>query len=122
MEIEDWAGGSSDSEVSSPESDYKDHCYAYGDLPKLQFRFLAKIRALELFDDDDEKCIPSEDIYKKVGGGVGGSSWESFEVYRHLKSLGYIIKRHDACAFKAIKGSWVRSSFMPGFWAIFLKF
>ncbi|MFS7915706.1 hypothetical protein Hanom_Chr02g00168401 [Helianthus anomalus] len=37
MEIEDWAGGSSDSEVSSPESDYKDHCYAYGDLPKLQF-------------------------------------------------------------------------------------
>ncbi|KAJ0891287.1 hypothetical protein HanPSC8_Chr09g0351941 [Helianthus annuus] len=39
MEIEDWAGGSSDSEVSSPESDYKDHCYAYGDLPKLQFRY-----------------------------------------------------------------------------------
>ncbi|KAM0010193.1 hypothetical protein Hdeb2414_s0005g00166001 [Helianthus debilis subsp. tardiflorus] len=38
MEIEDWAGGSSDSEASSPESDNKDHCYAYGDLPKLQFR------------------------------------------------------------------------------------
>ncbi|MFS7944147.1 hypothetical protein Hanom_Chr06g00508651 [Helianthus anomalus] len=39
MEIEDWAGGSSDSEASSPESDNKDHCYAYGDLPKLQFRY-----------------------------------------------------------------------------------
>ncbi|MFS7915707.1 putative tRNA-splicing endonuclease, subunit Sen54 [Helianthus anomalus] len=70
-------------------------------------RFMAKIGALELFDDD-EKCIPSEDTYKKVGGGVGGSSWESFEVYRHLKSLGYIIKRHDVCAFKAIKGSWAQ--------------
>ncbi|MFS7912737.1 hypothetical protein Hanom_Chr02g00133411 [Helianthus anomalus] len=39
MEIEDRAGGSSDSEVSSPESDNKDHCYAHGDLPKSQFRY-----------------------------------------------------------------------------------
>ncbi|MFS7975552.1 putative tRNA-splicing endonuclease, subunit Sen54 [Helianthus anomalus] len=38
MEAEDWARGSSESEVSSPESDNEDHCYAYGDLPKLQFR------------------------------------------------------------------------------------
>ncbi|KAJ0771074.1 putative tRNA-splicing endonuclease, subunit Sen54 [Helianthus annuus] len=61
-------------------------------------RFLSEIGALELFEDDG-KCIPLEDIYKKVAGGVGGSSWESFEVYRHLKSLGYIIKRHGICSW-----------------------
>ncbi|KAJ9565528.1 LOW QUALITY PROTEIN: hypothetical protein OSB04_001494 [Centaurea solstitialis] len=59
-------------------------------------RFLAEIGALHLLDDED-KCIPLEDIYKKVAKGIGGSSWESFEVYRHLKSLGYIIKRHGVC-------------------------
>ncbi|XP_076909422.1 uncharacterized protein LOC143566681 isoform X2 [Bidens hawaiensis] len=147
MELEDWAGGSSDSEVSSPDSDNEGHCYAYGDILKLQFRkgdskarwkeelgmaeiisnkgrmwittgimhggklfifledtlFLAEIGVLQLFDDND-KCIPLEDIYKKVAGGVGGSSWESFEVYRHLKSLGYIIKRHGVCwSMKQVK-------------------
>ncbi|CAH1448150.1 unnamed protein product [Lactuca virosa] len=120
--------------------DNEDHCYAYTDFPKLQFRkdiskarwkqdvgmaeivsnkgklwtttgivrggklysfledtlFLAEIGALHLLDDED-KCIPLEDIYKKVAEGVGGSSWDSFEVYRHLKSLGYIIKRHGVC-------------------------
>ncbi|KAJ9565726.1 hypothetical protein OSB04_001692 [Centaurea solstitialis] len=143
MESEDWAassGGSSDSEVTAPDSDNEENGYAYGDLPKLQFRkdtskacwkeelgmaeivsnkgrmwtttgiacggknsifledilFLAEIGALHLLDDED-KCIPLEDIYKKVAKGVGGSSWESFEVYRHLKSLGYIIKRHGVC-------------------------
>ncbi|KAI3800854.1 hypothetical protein L1987_28953 [Smallanthus sonchifolius] len=143
MELEDWAassGGSSDSEVTSPDSDNEDHCYASGDLPKLQFRkggskarwkeelgmaevisnkgrlwittgimrggklysfledtlFLAEIGALHLLDDMDN-CIPLEDIYKKVAKGVGGASWESFEVYKHLKSLGYIIKRHGVC-------------------------
>lgn len=143
MEIEDWAassGGLSDSEATAPDSDNEESCYAYSDLPKLQFRkdtskacwkeelgmaeivsnkgrmwtttgiarggkiyifledilFLAEIGALHLLDDED-KCIPLEDIYKKVAKGVGGSSWESFEVYRHLKSLGYIIKRHGVC-------------------------
>ncbi|GJS79888.1 tRNA-splicing endonuclease subunit Sen54-like protein isoform X1 [Tanacetum coccineum] len=144
MELEDWAanssGGSSDSDVATPDSEGEDHCYAYAGLPKLQFRkditkaswkeelgmaeivsnkgrmwittgisrggkiytfledalFLAEIGALHLLDDEN-KCIPLEDIYKKVAEGVGGSSWESFEVYRHLKSLGYIIKRHGVC-------------------------
>lgn len=57
---------------------------------------MAEIGALQVLDDED-KCIPLEDIYKEVAAGVGGSSWESFEVYRHLKSLGYIIKRHSVC-------------------------
>lgn len=150
MEIEDWAassGGSSDSDLTAPDSDNEEHCYAYTDLPKLQFRkdiskarwkeelgmaeiisnkgrmwtttgivrcgklysfledtlFLAEIGALHLLDDED-KCIPLEDIYKKVAEGVGGSSWESFEVYRRLKSLGYIIKRHGVCwSIKRVK-------------------
>ncbi|PWA94127.1 FTSH protease 4 [Artemisia annua] len=55
--------------------------------------FLAEIGKLHLLDDED-KCIPLEDITMKIAQGVGGSSWESFKVYRHLKSLGYIIKRH----------------------------
>ncbi|PWA71692.1 FTSH protease 4 [Artemisia annua] len=55
--------------------------------------FLAEIGKLHLLDDED-KCIPLEDITMKIAQGVGGSSWESFMVYRHLKSLGYIIKRH----------------------------
>ncbi|PWA73441.1 tRNA-splicing endonuclease, subunit Sen54 [Artemisia annua] len=42
-------------------------------------RFLEEIGALHLFDDEN-RCIPLKDIYKKVAGGVGGSSWESFEV------------------------------------------
>ncbi|PWA51938.1 tRNA-splicing endonuclease, subunit Sen54 [Artemisia annua] len=144
METKDWAaassGGSSDSDVNSPDSDNEDRFYASGDLPKLQFRkdpskarwkeelgmaeivnskgrmltttgisrggkiyifledalFLAEIGALHLLDDEN-KCIPLENIYKKFAEGVGGSSWESFEVYRHLKSLGYIIKRHGVC-------------------------
>nr|GFA18518.1 tRNA-splicing endonuclease subunit Sen54-like isoform X1 [Tanacetum cinerariifolium] len=143
-ETEDWAaassGGSSDSDVTSPDSNNEDRCYAFGDLPKLQFRkdpskarwkeelgmaeivsnkgriltttgilrggkiyifleealFLAEIGVLHLLDDEN-KCILLEDIYKKVAEGVGGSSWESFEVHRHLKSLGYIIKRHGVC-------------------------
>nr|XP_043618903.1 tRNA-splicing endonuclease subunit Sen54-like isoform X2 [Erigeron canadensis] len=55
--------------------------------------FLAEIGALHLLDDKDE-CIPLKDIYMKVAQGIGGLSWESFEVYKHLKSLGYIVKRH----------------------------
>ncbi|PWA72793.1 tRNA-splicing endonuclease, subunit Sen54 [Artemisia annua] len=158
MKTEDWDvasyGGSSDSDVTSPDSDNEDRCYAFGDLPKLQFRkdpskarwkeelgmavivsnkgrmlttagisrggkiyifledilqlvilglfcvttsrFLAEIGALHLLDDED-KCIPLENIYKKVAAGLGGSSWETFEIYRHVKSLGYIIKRHGVC-------------------------
>lgn len=46
MDTGDWAtssGGSSDSDVNSPESDNEDHCYAYGDIPKLQFRYMLSI-------------------------------------------------------------------------------
>ncbi|XP_071718466.1 uncharacterized protein [Rutidosis leptorrhynchoides] len=58
--------------------------------------YLVEIGALHLLDEDD-KLIPLEDIYKKVAERVGGTCWESFEVYKHLKSLGYIINRHGVC-------------------------
>jgi len=36
-----------------------------------------------------------KEIYEKVAEGKSGCCWEGFEVYRHLKSLGYIVGRHD---------------------------
>lgn len=35
-----------------------------------------------------------KDIYKKIASQMAGCSWEAFEAYRHLKSLGYIVGRH----------------------------
>ncbi|KAA8517146.1 hypothetical protein F0562_017439 [Nyssa sinensis] len=55
--------------------------------------FLAEIGALDLLDDNDTS-FPLKDIFKKVAEGNSGCFWESFEVYRHLKSLGYIVGRH----------------------------
>jgi tRNA-splicing endonuclease subunit Sen54 len=56
--------------------------------------FLTEVGALNVFDDDNN-IIPLEDMYKKISKGEGGCCWESFEVYRHLKSLGYIVARHN---------------------------
>ncbi|KAK7839437.1 hypothetical protein CFP56_018034 [Quercus suber] len=49
--------------------------------------FFMEIGALLLLDD---KGTNLNDIYAKVSGG----SWELFEIYRHLKSLGYIVGQH----------------------------
>ncbi|WOH16147.1 hypothetical protein DCAR_0935696 [Daucus carota subsp. sativus] len=54
--------------------------------------FMAEIGALDLLRDD--LCLSLEEIYKMVSQGKFGCCWESFQVYRHLKSLGYIIGRH----------------------------
>ncbi|CAL5423238.1 unnamed protein product [Camellia sinensis] len=55
--------------------------------------FLAERGELSLLDADD-RSVPLKDIYKKVAEGKSGCCWESFEVYRHLRSLGYIVGRH----------------------------
>lgn len=44
--------------------------------------------------DDNDECLALKDIYKKIAGERNGCSWELFEVYKHLKSLGYIVGRH----------------------------
>lgn len=55
--------------------------------------FLAEIGALHLLDEND-KCLSLKDIYEKVAQEETGYSWEHFEVYRHLKALGYVVARH----------------------------
>ncbi|KAK9748292.1 hypothetical protein RND81_02G048100 [Saponaria officinalis] len=56
--------------------------------------YLAEIGSLMLVDDKDTTVLLKE-IYEKVANGKGGCTWEYFEVYRYLKSLGYIVGRHD---------------------------
>lgn len=55
--------------------------------------FLAERGALLLLDVDDTG-LSIKDIYKKIAEGKYGCSWESFEAYKHLKLLGYIVGRH----------------------------
>jgi tRNA-splicing endonuclease subunit Sen54 len=55
-------------------------------------RFLAERGALILLSDKDE-TIGIEGIYEKLVGGNYGCSWDTFQVYKHLKSLGYIVGR-----------------------------
>jgi tRNA-splicing endonuclease subunit Sen54 len=55
-------------------------------------RFLAERGALILLNDKDE-TIGIEDIYEKLAGGNYGCSWDTFQAYKHLKSLGYIVGR-----------------------------
>ncbi|GMP99003.1 hypothetical protein CsSME_00046656 [Camellia sinensis var. sinensis] len=54
---------------------------------------LAERCELSLLDAYD-RSVPLKDIYKKVAEGKSGCCWESFDVYRHLRSLGYIVGRH----------------------------
>lgn len=64
-------------------------------------RFLMEIGALLLMDDNDTS-LSIKDMYAKVSG----CAWELFEVYRHLKSLGYIVGRHGiAWSTKGVKSS-----------------
>ncbi|KAJ3681237.1 hypothetical protein LUZ60_015726 [Juncus effusus] len=55
--------------------------------------FLAERGALILLDERDN-LLKLEDIYAKLAKGLFGCTFESFEAYRHLKSLGYVIVRH----------------------------
>ncbi|GLT77389.1 hypothetical protein SLA2020_489820 [Shorea laevis] len=55
--------------------------------------FLTEIGALLLLDEND-KCLSLKDIYEKIAREESGCGWEHLEVYRHLKSLGYVVGRH----------------------------
>ncbi|XP_057438047.1 uncharacterized protein LOC130730146 [Lotus japonicus] len=67
--------------------------------------YLMELGALDLFDNSD-RSISLIEMYEKVAGGKSGCCWELFEVYRHLKSLGYIIRRHDvAWSLKSVRSS-----------------
>ncbi|CAO2045749.1 unnamed protein product [Urochloa humidicola] len=55
--------------------------------------FLVEIGALILLNENDE-TIGRECIYGKIAGGKYGCSWDAFQAYKHLKSLGYIVGRY----------------------------
>ncbi|KAM1738756.1 hypothetical protein ACFX11_014544 [Malus domestica] len=44
--------------------------------------------------DDGDISLSLEDMYVKISDGKHGCSWEEFQAYRQLKSLGYIVGRH----------------------------
>jgi hypothetical protein len=56
-------------------------------------RFLVERGALIFLNDKDE-TIGTEAIYEKIAGGKYGCSWDAFQAYKHLKSLGYIVGRY----------------------------
>ncbi|CAL5193424.1 unnamed protein product [Lathyrus oleraceus] len=67
--------------------------------------YLMELEALDLLDNGD-MSISLVEMYEKVAGGKSGCCWELFEAYRHLKSLGYIIARHNvAWSLKSIGNS-----------------
>ncbi|XVE75575.1 hypothetical protein DITRI_Ditri12bG0104600 [Diplodiscus trichospermus] len=55
--------------------------------------FLVEIGALHLLDERGI-CLSLKEAYEKLSYAKGGCFWELFEVYRHLKSLGYVVGRH----------------------------
>ncbi|XP_065866583.1 uncharacterized protein [Euphorbia lathyris] len=55
--------------------------------------FLAELGALVLMDEKDIQ-LSLKDIYGKIEDEKNGCCRELFEVYRHLKSLGYVVGRH----------------------------
>ncbi|KAF6146313.1 hypothetical protein GIB67_042684 [Kingdonia uniflora] len=68
-------------------------------------RYLAERGALLLLDVNHTP-ISLRAIYEMVGERSSGCCWESFEAYRHLKSLGYIVGRHGVpWSMKKEKGS-----------------
>lgn len=69
------------------------------------FRFLIEVGALHLLDHDNSS-LSLKDVYKKVAEGKSGCLWEQFEVYRHLKSLGFIVGKHKVpWSVKSVRNS-----------------
>lgn len=67
--------------------------------------YFMELGALHLIDSEN-RSISIIEMYEKVSGRMTGCCWELFEAYRHLKSLGYIIGRHNfAWSLKSIRSS-----------------
>nr|KYP76712.1 hypothetical protein KK1_020964 [Cajanus cajan] len=67
--------------------------------------YLMELGALHLLDNGGRNISLTE-MYEKVSSKKSGCCWKLFEVYRHLKSLGYIVGRHGvAWSLKSIKSS-----------------
>ncbi|KAK9135312.1 hypothetical protein Syun_014642 [Stephania yunnanensis] len=55
--------------------------------------YLVERGALVLLDVNF-MVLPLENMYGMISDGKSECSWESFQAYKHLKSLGYIVRRH----------------------------
>ncbi|XP_039685296.1 uncharacterized protein [Medicago truncatula] len=67
--------------------------------------YFMELGALHLVDSEN-RSISIIEMYEKVSSRMTGCCWELFEAYRHLKSLGYIIGRHNfAWSLKSIRSS-----------------
>ncbi|ESQ33335.1 hypothetical protein EUTSA_v10009639mg [Eutrema salsugineum] len=57
--------------------------------------YLSEIGELQILcNEDDDIVIPMKDLYEKIAEEKTGCCWENYEVYKYLKSLGYILSRH----------------------------
>ncbi|CAH8384660.1 unnamed protein product [Eruca vesicaria subsp. sativa] len=54
--------------------------------------YLSEIGELQILGN--EEVISLKGLYEKIAEEENGCGWESYEVYRYLKGLGYIIRRH----------------------------
>ncbi|XP_057501263.1 uncharacterized protein LOC130785169 [Actinidia eriantha] len=67
--------------------------------------FLAERGELSLLGANDS-LVSLKDMYRKIAEGKNGCYWESFEVYRHLRSLGYVVGRHGVpWTMKSVKNA-----------------
>ncbi|CAF1849425.1 hypothetical protein HID58_060791 [Brassica napus] len=55
--------------------------------------YLSEIGELQILGNEDV-VIPLKGLYEMVTEEKSGCCWESYEVYRYLKGLGYILGRH----------------------------
>ncbi|KAI3959407.1 hypothetical protein MKW98_018997 [Papaver atlanticum] len=51
-------------------------------------------RGALLLVNSDCMVLSLRDMYGMLGESKNGCSWDSFQAYKHLKSLGYIVSRH----------------------------
>ncbi|KAF8049255.1 hypothetical protein N665_2263s0006 [Sinapis alba] len=56
--------------------------------------YLCEIGELQIMGTDDDVVIPLKGLYEMIAEEISGCCWESYEVYRYLKGLGYILGRH----------------------------
>ncbi|PIA45897.1 hypothetical protein AQUCO_01600267v1 [Aquilegia coerulea] len=55
--------------------------------------FLVELEALHLMDAN-ETILSLKNIYEMIAEEKNGCCWESYKAFKHLKSLGYIVRRH----------------------------
>ncbi|MBA0848698.1 hypothetical protein Goshw_005791 [Gossypium schwendimanii] len=68
--------------------------------------FLIEIGALHVLDGNDIH-LSLKELYEKLSNGKSGCYWELFEVYKHLRSLGYVVGRHGIPW--SVKGQQIKS-------------